>query len=81
MDKVYILTCDCDNQCFLNFIQSEDAGNYMCVATNDAGVVERSVTLTLQSKCLFSLCPIRGVVEVWPCSSLIIDDFSISAPR
>uniref|UniRef100_A0A3B5LKZ5 Hemicentin 1 n=1 Tax=Xiphophorus couchianus TaxID=32473 RepID=A0A3B5LKZ5_9TELE len=29
---------------------SEDAGSYMCVATNDAGVVERSVTLTLQSK-------------------------------
>lgn len=40
--------------CFsMNFTQSEDAGNYMCVATNDAGVVERSVTLTLQSKCLF----------------------------
>lgn len=34
----------------------------MCVATNDAGVVERSVTLTLQSKCLFSLCAIGGVV-------------------
>lgn len=28
----------------------------MCVATNDAGVVERSVTLTLQSKWLHSLC-------------------------
>lgn len=27
----------------------------MCVATNDAGVVERSVTLTLQSKCLNSV--------------------------
>lgn len=34
----------------LHFPQGEDAGNYMCVATNDAGVVERSVTLTLQSK-------------------------------
>lgn len=38
-----------------HFSQGEDAGNYMCVATNDAGVVERSVTLTLQSKSL-SLC-------------------------
>lgn len=38
-----------------NFIQGEDAGNYMCVATNDAGVVERSVTLTLQSKYLSSV--------------------------
>ncbi|KAK3506808.1 hypothetical protein QTP70_028372 [Hemibagrus guttatus] len=29
---------------------SEDAGSYACVATNEAGVVERTVTLTLQSK-------------------------------
>lgn len=36
-----------------HFSQGEDAGNYMCVATNDAGVVDRSVTLTLQSKRLF----------------------------
>lgn len=42
---------------FMNFKQSEDAGNYMCVATNDAGVLERSVTLTLQSKCLFVCQP------------------------
>lgn len=41
-----------DCNCVLHFLQSEDAGSYMCVATNDAGVVERSVTLTLQSKCL-----------------------------
>uniref|UniRef100_A0A3Q3ALP3 Hemicentin 1 n=1 Tax=Kryptolebias marmoratus TaxID=37003 RepID=A0A3Q3ALP3_KRYMA len=34
---------------------SEDAGSYMCVATNDAGVVERSVTLTLQ--------PVAAVVD------------------
>ncbi len=51
-------TCDFDNECvFIYFMQSEDGGNYMCVATNDAGVVERSVTLTLQSKHLSSLCP------------------------
>lgn len=44
-----------------DFSQGEDAGNYMCVATNDAGVVERSVKLTLQSKRLFVLCQlIRG---------------------
>lgn len=44
--------------CFsINFSQSEDAGNYMCVATNDAGVLERSVMLTLQSKCLFVCQP------------------------
>lgn len=30
--------------------QNEDAGDYKCVATNEAGVVERSLTLTLQSK-------------------------------
>uniref|UniRef100_A0A3Q2YR82 Hemicentin 1 n=1 Tax=Hippocampus comes TaxID=109280 RepID=A0A3Q2YR82_HIPCM len=34
----------------------EDAGNYICVATNDAGVVERSVTLTLQE-------PVTTVVD------------------
>lgn len=40
-----------ESLCFcLVCCQSEDAGSYMCVATNDAGVVERSVTLTLQSK-------------------------------
>ncbi len=44
------------HKCILIYsVQSEDAGNYMCVATNDAGVVERSVTLTLQSKHLSSV--------------------------
>ncbi|XP_061594740.1 hemicentin-1 [Cololabis saira] len=41
----------------------EDAGNYMCVATNDAGVVERSVTLTLQSAPSISVEPVATVVD------------------
>ncbi|PKU32495.1 hypothetical protein llap_17201 [Limosa lapponica baueri] len=32
----------------LDNVVNEDAGDYKCVATNDAGVVERSLTLTLQ---------------------------------
>eukprot|EP00064_Thunnus_orientalis_P020663 superscaffoldBa00005807_g20806 len=42
---------------------SEDAGNYMCVATNDAGVVERSVTLTLQSAPSIIIEPVNTVVD------------------
>ncbi|KAL2089466.1 hypothetical protein ACEWY4_014154 [Coilia grayii] len=42
---------------------SEDAGSYMCVATNDAGVVERSVTLTLQSAPTITLEPVETVVD------------------
>uniref|UniRef100_A0A3B4Z1V9 Hemicentin-1 n=1 Tax=Stegastes partitus TaxID=144197 RepID=A0A3B4Z1V9_9TELE len=42
---------------------SEDAGNYMCVATNDAGVVERSVTLTLQSAPTITVEPVETVVD------------------
>ncbi|XP_067452563.1 hemicentin-1 isoform X1 [Thunnus thynnus] len=42
---------------------SEDAGNYMCVATNDAGVVERSVTLTLQSAPSIVIEPVNTVVD------------------
>ncbi|XP_042370765.1 hemicentin-1 [Plectropomus leopardus] len=42
---------------------SEDAGNYICVATNDAGVVERSVTLTLQSAPTIIVEPVETVVD------------------
>ncbi|XP_045905935.1 hemicentin-1 [Micropterus dolomieu] len=42
---------------------SEDSGNYMCVATNDAGVVERSVTLTLQSAPTIIVEPVDTVVD------------------
>ncbi|XP_061680955.1 hemicentin-1 isoform X2 [Syngnathoides biaculeatus] len=41
----------------------EDAGNYICVATNDAGVVERSVTLTLQSAPTIMVEPVTTVVN------------------
>ncbi|KAB5517168.1 hypothetical protein PHYPO_G00186550 [Pangasianodon hypophthalmus] len=42
---------------------SEDAGSYVCVATNDAGVVERTVTLTLQSSPKFTVEPMDTVVD------------------
>ncbi|XP_049335709.1 hemicentin-1 isoform X1 [Astyanax mexicanus] len=42
---------------------NEDAGNYVCVATNDAGVVERTVTLTLQSSPIFTVEPVDTVVD------------------
>ncbi|KAI5614770.1 hemicentin-1 isoform X1 [Silurus asotus] len=42
---------------------SEDAGSYVCVATNDAGVVERTVTLTLQSSPVFTVEPVDTVVD------------------
>ncbi|XP_072199268.1 hemicentin-1 isoform X3 [Excalfactoria chinensis] len=42
---------------------SEDAGGYKCVATNDAGVVERSLTLTLQSPPVITIKPAATTVE------------------
>ncbi|GAA6099393.1 hemicentin-1 isoform X2 [Tachysurus ichikawai] len=42
---------------------SEDAGSYVCVAMNDAGVVERTVTLTLQSSPVFTVEPMDTVVD------------------
>ncbi|XP_062857960.1 hemicentin-1 [Trichomycterus rosablanca] len=42
---------------------TEDAGSYVCVASNDAGVVERTVTLTLQSSPIFTVEPADLVVD------------------
>ncbi|NXC20120.1 HMCN1 protein, partial [Corythaeola cristata] len=41
----------------------DDAGDYKCVATNDAGVVERSLTLTLQSPPVITVEPVETVIE------------------
>ncbi|XP_077934173.1 hemicentin-1 [Halichoerus grypus] len=41
---------------------NEDAGDYTCVATNDAGVVERSMSLTLQSPPIITLEPVETVI-------------------
>ncbi|GAB1285527.1 Hemicentin-1 [Apodemus speciosus] len=42
---------------------NEDAGDYTCVAANEAGVVERSVSLTLQSSPIITLEPVETVVD------------------
>uniref|UniRef100_A0A8D2NA96 Hemicentin 1 n=1 Tax=Zonotrichia albicollis TaxID=44394 RepID=A0A8D2NA96_ZONAL len=42
---------------------NEDAGDYKCVATNDVGVVERSLTLTLQSPPVITVEPVGTVLE------------------
>ncbi|NXX95340.1 HMCN1 protein, partial [Centropus bengalensis] len=42
---------------------NEDAGDYKCVATNEAGVVERSLTLTLQSPPVIAVEPVETVAE------------------
>nr|XP_014344645.1 PREDICTED: hemicentin-1 [Latimeria chalumnae] len=42
---------------------NEDAGDYKCIATNDAGVVERSVTLTLQSSPTITIEPVGTVID------------------
>ncbi|XP_021053028.1 hemicentin-1 [Mus pahari] len=42
---------------------NEDAGDYTCVAANEAGVVERSVSLTLQSSPIITLEPVETAVD------------------
>ncbi|XP_068397521.1 hemicentin-1 isoform X4 [Eschrichtius robustus] len=42
---------------------NEDAGDYKCVATNEAGVVERSMSLTLQSPPVITLEPIETIIN------------------
>ncbi|XP_061153333.1 hemicentin-1 isoform X4 [Syngnathus typhle] len=41
----------------------EDAGTYICVAVNIAGVVQKSVSLTLQSAPTFTVEPVTTVVD------------------
>ncbi|XP_036128071.1 hemicentin-1 [Molossus molossus] len=42
---------------------NEDAGDYTCVAANEAGVVERIMSLTLQSPPIITLEPIATIIN------------------
>ncbi|KAM9212162.1 hemicentin-1 [Dugong dugon] len=42
---------------------NDDAGDYTCVATNEAGVVERSMSLTLQSPPVITAEPVETIIS------------------
>ncbi|NWX99119.1 HMCN1 protein, partial [Nothoprocta ornata] len=60
---------------------NEDAGDYKCVATNDAGTVERSLTLTLQTPPVITVEPMETVSEAGATALLHCQAAGEPAPR
>ncbi|XP_069890339.1 hemicentin-1 [Dipodomys merriami] len=58
---------------------NEDAGDYTCVATNDAGAVERSMSLTLQSPPIITLEPVETITSAG--SKVILDCQATGEPH
>uniref|UniRef100_A0A8C6QPP1 Hemicentin-1 n=1 Tax=Nannospalax galili TaxID=1026970 RepID=A0A8C6QPP1_NANGA len=58
---------------------NEDAGDYTCVAANEAGVVERSMSLTLQSPPVITLEPVETIVNAG--GRVILDCQATGEPR
>uniref|UniRef100_A0A452FS37 Hemicentin-1 n=1 Tax=Capra hircus TaxID=9925 RepID=A0A452FS37_CAPHI len=58
---------------------NEDAGDYTCVATNEAGVVERSMSLTLQSPPIITLEPVETIINAG--SKVILNCQATGEPR
>uniref|UniRef100_A0A8C2MET6 Hemicentin-1 n=1 Tax=Cricetulus griseus TaxID=10029 RepID=A0A8C2MET6_CRIGR len=58
---------------------NEDAGDYTCVAANEAGVVERSMSLTLQSPPIITLEPVETVVDAG--GRVILDCQAMGEPQ
>ncbi|XP_044528060.1 hemicentin-1 [Gracilinanus agilis] len=57
---------------------NEDAGDYKCIATNDAGVVERSMTLTLQSPPVITVEPMETITTAG--STIVLNCQAIGEP-